>query len=365
MDIFVKCLSFALTSLFLGWLSAYVQKQGKAAENTVSLHKTVRVIGVVCVVFFMLLTVVMMLTADSIWALFIFLFFVLLGAILILAGVNWRVTYDEEGFTFRNAIGRQRRYSYRDVTGICGTNQNITLYMDSRKINFDEMAVGKYEFLNRVALEYQKIHHGQDLPRAKKDIFRGNVPNPGVYVFLYGLFFVMLLCFTVAIAIEANQKPTMETAVVSFSSVDEIERDMRLYKDGDSRYYKIPEYESVLQDPDSFISACKSGERFTVSYESCKNYCFLHAITGEDGTVYLTEADIQAYHKAGRILSCSSLAVGYIICIFFAAGTFCVGRHPEKFSKKVVHLFFKEGYIHIEKPEKIQNKEGNKKAGRE
>ncbi len=164
MDIFLKCLSFILIALAVNGIRAYVLKHGSASDNTVTLHKVTRIIGIVGILFFLILMVAAMLTGGELWACGVFLLFALLGTALIFASVNWRITYDDAGFTFRNALGREQRYTYQEVTGIRGRQNTLTLYIGKRKIHFDEMSVGKFGFMAHVRQQYRRLHNGEDIP---------------------------------------------------------------------------------------------------------------------------------------------------------------------------------------------------------
>ena len=108
-------------------------------------------------------------------------------------------------------------------------------------------------------------------------------------------------------------------------------------------------YEHTLTDADAFVAACESGGSFTLGYrivmddeKEITGYSAEY-IEDQQGNVWITPQ--AAYNNRFR-------EVFIIFGIFEAAwlvmmaATIYVGRNPHKFSKKVIRLFFKDGYVH-------------------
>lgn len=60
---------------------------------------------------------------------------------------NCLLTYDKEGFTWRNWLGRSCRYSYEDVTGLYNSPLRVVVELsDGRRIDLDEFWVNRLGF---------------------------------------------------------------------------------------------------------------------------------------------------------------------------------------------------------------------------
>ncbi len=89
----------------------------------------------------------------------------------VLAYRNWRITYDEVGFTHRNILGISHRYSYDEVT--CYKHSKlekrfaieIRLYMGRRFVMVREGTEAVDAFMHIVRKRYRMYHGGKDLPK--------------------------------------------------------------------------------------------------------------------------------------------------------------------------------------------------------
>ena len=70
----------------------------------------------------------------------------------------------------------------------------------TKKIAIDRMAVGKKEFIEFALKRHRELKH-KNIPllRAakKKDLFNGNIANPGEFIAVYIIIAIAPLCFSV------------------------------------------------------------------------------------------------------------------------------------------------------------------------
>ena len=90
------------------------------------------------------------------------------GAIVAVIWKSWRLTYDSEGFFFRNYDGKAKEYTYADITAI----DNGCLYVGERKLTrLNDFIPGGQEFLKYALIQSKK-------QRAKKRRAKRNIRAP-------------------------------------------------------------------------------------------------------------------------------------------------------------------------------------------
>ena len=65
---------------------------------------------------------------------------------------NWKITYDAEGFSYRNIFGITRNYKYCQITKIRPEESNL-IHIGRKKILIDNTADGRTRFL--IQAEYR------------------------------------------------------------------------------------------------------------------------------------------------------------------------------------------------------------------
>ena len=63
-------------------------------------------------------------------------------------------------------------------------------------------------------------------------------------------------------------------------------------------------------------------------------------------TALLTFEDSQRLHQYEYWLLIPFMGLFTLLWAVFVVFSIRVGRHPERYSKRVIRLFFKEGYVH-------------------
>lgn len=350
-------ITYLVIGVAVSALLGFMRKPKAPKGQTVTLPALMAGIGVIGVVTFAVLAV-WSYEEEGLGTALLFLSFVLLSAWLIVAYINCRITYDEHGFTVKNFFGITRGYTYDEITWYKGT-RDIKLYVGGRVVRIDEMAVGKTEFLCYAEACYMRTHGGRRLPTespdGKKsfDLFNGNVENAGEFILAYAIL-VGFVLFMFGFVIY-DSRP-MEAEDLSYSAI-QVEQyaveddDLWLYAEGEELPFEIWGYATALEDVDTFLRLCETGTAFTVGYVSYPNadepYHKLHCVEDDKGTVHLTmEAAYREEMKNTKEMALFMGLMSLLIVLFIAASIY-VGRHPERFSPKIVYMFFKKEYIHI------------------
>jgi NADH:ubiquinone oxidoreductase subunit 3 (subunit A) len=275
----------------------------------------------------------------------------LLGAALILAYINCRITYDEQGFDVSNLLGVERRFTYESLTAI-QEDSDVYLYEGERRVTVDMLFVGAIEFIAHVRKRYRTLHNGNKLPeirKKKKDIFNGNVRDSASFVFAYIL---LTLVFVVAGGVLLYFLHTPKTVNnttaqhVIFESC-EIHSDEIILTTSDSKPCRIRFLDKTFSSAE--IEAICNGRTEVTIYTTKvtpkhdEDYDQIHAIFLGDTELLSFDTTDRLYRNEYTPLLIV-LLIALLLWIGAMAASIIVGRNPKKY-KKLVPLFFKNGCV--------------------
>jgi hypothetical protein len=138
-----------LTPLIIG-----KAKEGNVKKNTVYLSPICLYVGILGTVGFLLFLSVMLFFpngTESIFAYAVFGILAVLGMIIILYSLLWRIEYDDESITYRNCLGKRYDIHYSDIISIRRKRNNVYLFTDKTRINIILGTVGDDMFLDSIA----------------------------------------------------------------------------------------------------------------------------------------------------------------------------------------------------------------------
>ena len=353
---YVACglIILVITILFIGVFSL-LRKPAKTNEQTVILPKLLPIVGSLCSGVFLIPSVILLFLNESVLLILGFIAFSLLGSSLIIAYINCRIAYSEQSFTVKNFWGIKRTYTYDEITAIQEKSMDLRLCVGKRIIRLDGLSIGNFKFLSFAKKQYRKFHNGNSIPtvKPKADIFNGNVERAGEFIFIYlliGVFFIGILVYF-AIASAPKTAEDLEYKSLSFERYEIQDENLLLYENGNLKSYGIPAYKELLSDADEFLELCENKTSFDIGFIifSGKDdpYYELESIIGNDGKIYLTMEDIHEYHWGDAWRFYLIFGGMTVVWFVFTALSIYVGRHPEKFSRRFIRLFFKDGYVHI------------------
>lgn len=228
------------------------------------------------------------------------------------------------------------------------------LYMGKHKITIDEFSVGKKAFIAFVRKKYRTIHHGQALPKIRKtkyDVFNGNIHDAGSFVFSYIMMVVLIVFVTILIVRFIYFTPcTVENTIeqqVIFESCT-IDHDEIILKASNNQIYKIQFIDEQFNS-DKIKSVC-NGKTVVTTYsiemtpDDEDDFYSIKAILRENAYLLSFDETNNFYIQEYRPLIFFPVIFAILLGAF-SVGSIIVGRNPKKFSKKVVNLFFKKGYV--------------------
>ena len=350
----VRGLSFLIIPIIVSGVLAFLRQPKKAEKGKVYLPKFFVMLGLITSTIFLIPTLITAFLDEPIWVPILFLAFSLLGASFIIAFVNCRVSYDEDGFVSKNFFGVKRKFTYDQVTAIKENMHEDYICIGKRKVMIDEVSVGRIEFIAYLRKRYRILHKGQALPiiqKNKHDIFNGNVDDVFGFMFAYIMIGVVIVAFTIFLVWHIYGNPcTIDNTIeqkVSFTSCiakdDEI-----VLTSTDNKLYKI-RFIGEGFDSDEIKSVC-DGKTVVTTYskevtpDDAGNYYAIKAIRYES-TNLLSFDETNRWHQEEYWPLLFFPIVFAIVWGAYVAGSIIVGRNPKRFSKKVVKLFFKDGYV--------------------
>lgn len=353
MKFVIRGLTFVLIPFLVSGVLALARRGKKAQEGKVYLSKFMLILGLIATTLFLIPTVITAFFVDMVWLSLGFFLFALLGASLIVAYINCRISYDDHQFVSKSFFGIKRTFTYDQVTAVKQNVHECYLYVGKHRVMIDEFSIGGIEFLTLVKKKYKKLH-GQPLPQITKgkfDIFNGNVASAGEMIFAYVLMGVLMIGFAAFMVWTVYFNPSTientEQQEVTWISC-KLQDDEYILLSSDNRLYKIQFIGEGLNAEG--IQAVCDGQTPVIAYtkevhpDDADDYDAVKAIL--HGDTYLLSFEQTNRWRTEEQQSLLFLPIVFIVlCGGFITMSIIVGRNPKRFSKRVVRMFFKSGYI--------------------
>ena len=329
--------------LSVAGLFAAVRRKNRTGENVVWLPFYVVAIVMVCGTILSIPTVVCAMDGDWMFALFGTI--VLASICMMTAYLNCVIWYDDEGFVARNFFGIRRSCSYAEVDGVKGWKDR-KIYFNGYCIMIDEISIGADEFMDALYKGYRKAT-GRHVPafKPKWDPMNGHLEHPWGYFILWitlGLACIAFALLMLFVMTGETDPADVTVRSVQFSRYDVDDESLLLYVDGEERPYEIgyyKDYGEILPSPEAFCN----GRPYTVGVEAGSHY--IVTLTGADDFKYITlESERQVYRDNQRFALVIILLTS-VLGVFFSYLGIAVARHPERYSKFVRRMFYKEGTL--------------------
>ena len=354
MEYIIRGLTFALIPIVVSGVLALLHRPKKTEKGKVCLPIALAIVGVICSVAFLIPTFICAFSDTSVWISAIFLLLAMLSSLLIVAYINCRIDYDEDGFTAKNFFGIKRRFTYDQITARKYRMQNTVFYLGKRKIVIYDYAVGRFEFHLFVKKKYRRIYKKAIPEKVNKDILNGNLHSPLGFVLLdivmgiLGIGFLISIVCWVHFSRPYSPDNTIKQQVI-FQTCQKKGGDWIL-KATDGKIYKIEDaYKSL--DAESISSLC-DGRTLLTTYSnevsrSRHNKQFYYSVKAivRDGEYVLTFDQTHQFFKQGAVpLILLLLTLNLMLAASFA-GCVIVGRNPSKYDKKFIRLLFRSGWV--------------------
>ena len=161
--VYVICLSVICAGIlalvfYIGYIINNIRKNRMVKKgHTIRPHAVMLFCSTVCIFFGLLLFQIGIFDAgDNETLIFVMLSSaacLAVGTMVALLWKSWRLTYDTEGFFFRNYDGRSKEYTYAEITDI----ENGCVYVGEKRIvRLDNSLAEGQEFLNYAGIQRNK-----------------------------------------------------------------------------------------------------------------------------------------------------------------------------------------------------------------
>lgn len=310
-------------------------------------------IGVIAGGLFHVISLLLTIFTDG-WHIYIFIAISLLGTALTLAYINSRIFYDDDGFTARNFLGFKRRYKYSDMTAYRPlykkNSSDGRIYVGRRSVLIDKSSIGGTKFISLAKKRYKSLT-GTALPEKsrEKDIFKGNIRNTGEFIFAYVLVGIITLGMLIFTGWQLffntpilNEEVTEKHTVIF---VEMLKNDDPTFRGSDGNIYEASDFNysfslSALADGMTALTV------YTVDMDSegdAKHYR-IEAIFDGDRAILSFEG-MHTLRVRNISLGFALFSGLLILWALIVIATIYVGRNVKRLPKRLVRLFFKEGYV--------------------
>ena len=349
----IRGLTFLLIPIIVNGVLGYLRQPEQAEDGQVYLPKFVAILGSIISAIFFIPSVITAFSDEPLWVPILFLLLSSLGATFIIAFVNRRISYDQEGFVYKSFFGIKRKFTYEQVTAIKENMYEKFLYVGKRRLMVDELSIGGDDFIKLVKKKYRTMHDGKSLPKidkTKPDIFNGNVQDVGGFLFTYISVGVMVVGFLIFVVYSAYAPSTPNNTIeesTSFVAFEESEEEIVLTS-SDHRIYKICFIDEQFQAKD-ILTLC-DGKTVVTTYSTEVNskyedsYYALKAVKCNDDYVLSFDETNRLHRQENTLI----VIIAVVMCLVWGGVvmiSIIIGRHPQRFSKRVIGLFFKDGYV--------------------
>ena len=356
MEYVVRALSFLLIPFVVSGVLAFLHRSQKSEEGKVRLPKAFALIGGIGTA---LCAVPILITAFSdpeeqgvvavIW-----FFLALLPASLVVGYFNCRIEYDEDGFTAKNFFGIKRRFTYDEVTGAAEELHQTYLYLGTRHVMVDGLAVGGDEFLYFVAEKYWTLRDSKKrlnyvLPKVRRrDVFKGHIDGAAGFLFVYALGFavflmIALLCTYMLCTFQRHTAENTTARWETLHSCREEGEELVLTSVSD-RVYRVKGIRG--EDAAAIAAVCDGKTALGVYFfrEDGQKYDTAVAIARGDGFLL----DFGAANNRARAEMFPVLYFLYgmlVLWCVYVGFAIVVGRNPRKYKRIITKFFFREDHV--------------------
>lgn len=274
----------------------------------------------------------------------------ILSLAIITVSVNWRITFDPVGFTYRNFFRISRHYSYDEVTAI-RFDKTAIIYIGKKIISIEELYDNRNAFLHSLKI------HARHARRTESKLFGGNIRNPEEFVFTNWMILIMVIGSAGFMFWSfKNLKPDDLTAVTVDISASSLEKEedgdeyLALHADGYEKPFKLW-YPEDMSDLAEMQAEIEGDTLFTLYYEKGKKSpeevrtegAVVHMVTC-DAHTHLSLESINRRNREMRILAVTLGAAGTALLGIYVAVSSYIMRHADRFPN-AVRWFVKDSYI--------------------
>jgi hypothetical protein len=341
-------ISLALSAFFAILKSRLGKKEIKGA---VRISVGMPIVGATGLVFLVALLVSSLYSREDLWVILGFAIGIFLCIWLIVYYINYKITFDQQGFVIRNFFRKHSGYSYGDITFIDEGvgDQPTVVFIGDIKIKLDSSHTNYDAFLTLARNNMQEATNSNlknHLISKSSKFFRGNVNHPSFWI---GIFISMTaLIITILVVVQQIPIPQQNHPITLTVQGYTIEGgNLLLNADQSDTPFAISDYKDQMQDYKVFLSELKKGDTVS-SYivDDLENIpdgwlsIELYSLT-KDGKVYLDYDQVLRYSKEGKKWLIISVVTALVLWVFFMLLTIDILRNPKRYPRRLSTFYIK------------------------
>ena len=156
--VMIRSSTLLLMPIFINSILGLLRQPKQAEKGKVYLPKRLAILGTICSSLFLIPSIITAFLVEPLWVPITFLLLSSMGVILIIAYLNCRITYDDEGFVAKNFFGKKRKFTYDQVTAIKENAHESYIFIGKHKVMVDEFSIGGDEFIKLVKEKCRTMH---------------------------------------------------------------------------------------------------------------------------------------------------------------------------------------------------------------
>lgn len=294
---------------------------------------------------------------GGVWMFIAWIPFVCLSLSLLYMWLGTIIVYDGDGFTVGWLPWQKKYIRYSEITGIKHRMYGAVLFSGKKRIDLDSMVMKVDRFVRYASVKYENIY-GTEIPEnntvPKWDIFKGHVERAedyilaGVVMSLLGIGVLTYFLFDICDDVTEEDTLYMVVNVSSYS----VEKDtLVLETEGHQGDFELRSYESYGNVVSPVIEMLDNHQTIylrVLSYEEDNGEISydIYQIEDTSGRVLLSFDDTNKRRMVRELKWLFIIFLVWAALEMFFVGAVIVGRNPQKFSKRVQGIFFKDGYLH-------------------
>ena len=321
--------------LVLRCLWAMVIRKTPDWRNTVYLRNFLFGVGLLDNIFVIPLTLLLW-REDYAWLWFALI--CLLGWSMELAHANCWVRFDDRSFTHHTFFGRTHEFTYADLTGIRRDDQDLRLYCGRHMIFFDQFSLNLDSFMRLVDRKAKRL---RDLSGTGWDPYNHKVPG-GKSIFLALMLLLLFVTGLLGFSLYGTVKPrkteenTRREELV-FVSGEELKGGVIELTTAEGHSYRIAGYIELSFQPEKLWD----GKTVFTVWSGGKSPTWIYQIRDGEQSLMSFADQNQAERENNRDIFWLFLIL-WAVALLLVLATLVVGRHPERFSPRVRHWFFRD-----------------------
>lgn len=157
-SILIRALIIGLLTSLFSFFIWYSKTHEKKIENTVCYPKLFLIVGIVGSIMFLIPTIITAVLGLHVLLPIGFLFFSLLGGVVIIAYINCKIYYTDDTIIVQNFFRKSRTYKFVEITALKFATNGTYIYFGKKRIGVDNLCRGGEDLIRCAQAKYRELH---------------------------------------------------------------------------------------------------------------------------------------------------------------------------------------------------------------